>query len=72
MFYDPVIFNIYSLEIMTLSYVIAIGVGVYWISLALIGYYVVKKAFKTYRDHPKFDVPEHYQSLMRKDFNKWN
>ena len=48
------------------------AVVVYWAFCSLYALYIVKKAIKTYRDHPVFEVPEHYQSLMRQDFNKWD
>ena len=45
---------------------------IYWFTLSLIAYFIANKAFKAYRNHPKFDVPDHYQSFIRKDFNKWD
>ena len=46
--------------------------ALYWIFCSLFAFFIVKKAIKTYRKHPIFEVPEHYQSLLRQDFNKWD
>ena len=56
-----------------MSFTCILGVVVaYWMICSLFALYIVKKAIKTYRNHPIFEVPEHYQSLMRQDFNKWD
>jgi hypothetical protein len=47
-------------------------IAIYWLLVALAGYYVVTKAFRRYRNIPRFTVPEHYGGFMRQDFGRWN
>lgn len=44
----------------------------YWILASSLAYYLVIKTFKKYKNHPKVQVPPHYQGFMRQDFGKWN
>lgn len=46
--------------------------AIYWILMALVSFYFVKKAIKKYKNYPLFEADPKYYPFLRQDFGKWN